>query len=257
LVSDNKPGTFTAAQVFPYHHMNSAPVILCDCVHTQLLPPDATAQLAGALQAAGVPFARVPDLCRLAATRDTRLAEWSRQPDLKIIACFPRAVRWLFHWAGHPLADDIAVLNLRRQLAADVAGQLGLPAAVPIPAASANGDWVPWFPVLDYDKCTNCDICRNFCAFGVYDQSDTGLVAVAHPQNCKNNCPACARMCPQGAIIFPKCADAAIAGGERLPGEAAAALPDPLSILSRDEINRLLAKRRERAAAFRAAQAGH
>jgi ferredoxin len=27
---------------------------------------------------------------------------------------------------------------------------------------------------------------------------------VVNPQGCKNNCPACARICPQTALIFPK-----------------------------------------------------
>ena len=40
--------------------------------------------------------------------------------------------------------------------------------------------------------------------FGVYSQDAEGRVRVTHPANCKNNCPACARICPEVAIIFPK-----------------------------------------------------
>ena len=27
--------------------------------------------------------------------------------------------------------------------------------------------WKPWFPVIDYDRCTNCMQCLSFCLFGV------------------------------------------------------------------------------------------
>jgi len=69
-------------------------------------------------------------------------------------------------------------------------------AFVPEPAA-----WVPWFPVIDYDRCVGCNQCANFCLFGVY--TTDGGVRVVRPDACKTNCPACARMCPRAAIIFP------------------------------------------------------
>jgi Pyruvate/2-oxoacid:ferredoxin oxidoreductase delta subunit len=73
-------------------------------------------------------------------------------------------------------------------------------------------DWVPWFPVIDYDRCVNCKQCMNFCLFGTYGLSDEGRVQVVKPSGCKTNCPACARMCPRQAIIFPKYPDSPING---------------------------------------------
>ena len=32
----------------------------------------------------------------------------------------------------------------------------------------ASGAWKPWFPVIDYDRCTNCMQCLTFCLFDVY-----------------------------------------------------------------------------------------
>ncbi|MEM9803556.1 MAG: hypothetical protein AAGA20_24785, partial [Planctomycetota bacterium] len=33
---------------------------------------------------------------------------------------------------------------------------------------SEPGAWTPWFPVIDYDRCTNCMQCLSFCLFDVY-----------------------------------------------------------------------------------------
>ena len=69
---------------------------------------------------------------------------------------------------------------------------------------TAPGTWKPWFPVIDYDRCTNCMQCLSFCLFDVYGVDKGGKLAVANPSNCKTNCPACSRVCPEVAIVFPK-----------------------------------------------------
>ncbi len=66
------------------------------------------------------------------------------------------------------------------------------------------GEWKPWFPVIDYDRCTNCMQCLSFCLFGVYDVDAEKQIDVKHPEKCKTNCPACSRVCPEVAILFPK-----------------------------------------------------
>ena len=70
--------------------------------------------------------------------------------------------------------------------------------------SSAPGSWKPWFPVIDYDRCTNCMQCLSFCLFDVYGVSQAGKLEVQEPTNCKTNCPACSRVCPEVAIVFPK-----------------------------------------------------
>ena len=67
-----------------------------------------------------------------------------------------------------------------------------------------SGQWTPWFPVIDYDRCTNCMQCLSFCLFGVYDVDEEKRIDVAHPERCKTLCPACSRVCPEVAILFPK-----------------------------------------------------
>lgn len=71
-------------------------------------------------------------------------------------------------------------------------------------ATAVPGAWKPWFPVIDFDRCTNCMQCLSFCLFGVYGASTEGGIQVQQPDNCKTNCPACSRVCPEAAIMFPK-----------------------------------------------------
>jgi NAD-dependent dihydropyrimidine dehydrogenase PreA subunit len=78
--------------------------------------------------------------------------------------------------------------------------------------------WIPWFPVIDYDRCTTCRQCLEFCLFDVYERDSAGRVRVARPANCKTNCPACARVCPEAAILFPKYATSPFNGDEVPPG---------------------------------------
>jgi len=66
------------------------------------------------------------------------------------------------------------------------------------------GVWKPWFPVIDYSRCTNCMQCLSFCLFDVYGVSGEGKIQVQNNDNCKTNCPACSRVCPEVAIMFPK-----------------------------------------------------
>jgi Pyruvate/2-oxoacid:ferredoxin oxidoreductase delta subunit len=70
--------------------------------------------------------------------------------------------------------------------------------------ATRHGEWKPWFPVIDYDRCTNCMQCLSFCLFGVYGVDASQKIQVQNNDNCKTNCPACSRVCPEAAIMFPK-----------------------------------------------------
>ena len=66
------------------------------------------------------------------------------------------------------------------------------------------GGWKPWFPVIDVGRCTNCMQCLTFCLFDVYGVSPEKQIRVQNPANCKTDCPACSRVCPEVAILFPK-----------------------------------------------------
>ena len=74
-----------------------------------------------------------------------------------------------------------------------------------------------WFPVIDYSRCTNCMECIDFCLFGVYGLDANEVILVEQPDLCRPGCPACSRVCPEDAIIFPHHSAPAIAGAR---GEA-------------------------------------
>lgn len=71
-----------------------------------------------------------------------------------------------------------------------------------------------WYPVIDFSRCTNCMECIDFCLFGVYGVDGAETILVEQPDNCRKGCPACSRVCPENAIIFPQHKAPAIAGAE-------------------------------------------
>jgi len=76
-----------------------------------------------------------------------------------------------------------------------------------------------WYPVIDYSRCTNCMECIDFCLFGVYGVDHADRILVEEQDNCKKGCPACSRVCPVNAIIFPEHKTPGIAGAEGGPAE--------------------------------------
>lgn len=188
-------------------------IVFCNCAYTRILPTRVKEKVRNELLAEGVEFEDVEDLCRLSANRDPKLGEMAAEPQLKIAACYPRAVKWLFHAAGEELKDDSTqFLNMREQDANEVCqGLLGREARVepdeePIktPTVQPSESWKPWFPVIDYDRCTNCMQCLSFCLFDVYGVNEDKKIQVQNPVKCKTDCPACSRVCPEAAILFPK-----------------------------------------------------
>ena len=71
-----------------------------------------------------------------------------------------------------------------------------------------------WYPVIDYSRCTNCMECIDFCLFGVYGVDSMETILVEQADNCRKGCPACSRVCPENAIIFPQHKAPAIAGSD-------------------------------------------
>jgi len=67
------------------------------------------------LSAANVAFEAVPDLCEMSAKQDPCLQHLLGDGQVRIAACYPRAVKWLFHAVGVTLPDSAQVCNMRTE----------------------------------------------------------------------------------------------------------------------------------------------
>jgi hypothetical protein len=100
-------------------------LVYCRCAYAQVVPKEVKDAVLERLAGAGVSFEAVADLCEMSARRDPRLQELAGSGDLRIAACYPRAVKWLFAAAGAPLpAEGVEVRNMRVEPAEDVGAAL-------------------------------------------------------------------------------------------------------------------------------------
>ena len=100
-------------------------ILYCHCQYANVVPKEVKDAVLRKLCESGVEFGAVADLCEMAARRDPALARLAAGGAVKIAACFPRAVKGLFHQAGADLpADGAEVLNMRVQSAEEVVAAL-------------------------------------------------------------------------------------------------------------------------------------
>jgi Pyruvate/2-oxoacid:ferredoxin oxidoreductase delta subunit len=182
------------------------------------------------------------DLCGLCAGDPKKLTDRiDSARRVLLIACHPRAVKLLLQYAGVINTEQISYFNMPEEdnqrfisVIEEITGHpLTFPGDQPITAKAKDGSevmadlqtgttlvqfdpsWTAWYPVIDHSRCIQCGQCVDFCLFGVYGKTEGG-VEVINPANCKDNCPACARICPGVAIVFPK-----YTGGGAIGGSAA------------------------------------
>jgi hypothetical protein len=95
--------------------MTNAPrIIYCHCQYAQVVPAEVKEAVLRKLADSGMAFDAVADLCEMSARQDPSLKRLADGGPVKIAACFPRAVKWLFHTAKADLPLDAAeVLNMR------------------------------------------------------------------------------------------------------------------------------------------------
>ena len=123
------------------------PILYCRCAYAKVLPEDVKDLVLERLIDSNLPFESVSDLCEMSARKDPGLVALSQQDGLRIVACYPRAVKWLFSAAGAAIQTDsnqsesnqsdsshsdakqpvyIEVVNMRTDSADTVCAKLGI-----------------------------------------------------------------------------------------------------------------------------------
>lgn len=59
-----------------------------------------------------------------------------------------------------------------------------------------------WYPIINYDLCSACRVCVEFCPNGVYVLSEDGYPVVAEPEKCIHGCHGCENQCLLEAIGY-------------------------------------------------------
>ena len=95
--------------------MSSPPRILyCHCAYARVVPEEVKIAVLERLTASSIAFDAVADLCEMSAKGDPALQALADAPCVKIAACYPRAVKWLFSAAGAPLSSEgVEIVNMR------------------------------------------------------------------------------------------------------------------------------------------------
>ncbi len=109
------------------------------------------------------------------------------------------------------IAKELTTPVVGLNVIGDTASSLSKPAPQPVESTPPRRRW---YPVIDFSRCTNCMECIDFCLFGVYGIDAAETILVEQPDNCRKGCPACSRVCPENAIIFPQHKSPAIAGAD-------------------------------------------
>jgi heterodisulfide reductase subunit A-like polyferredoxin len=187
----------------------SKKVFYCHC-GANLIGADRLSAISEYIRQTGHPFVQISDLCGCSVNRKNETLDiFNATDEALIIACYPRAVKLLLENCGIDHQSlKISYLNFREldndQLFSEIHSFLaGETKSGDFIHLQSDKNWPSWYPMIDYARCTNCGQCADFCLFGVYEKQENRVIVV-HPHGCKNNCPACGRICPQTAIVFPK-----------------------------------------------------
>ena len=100
-------------------------IVYCHCAYAQVVPPDVKQHVLRELTDREVAFEAVPDLCEMAARKDPSLAGIAGGGPVRLAACYPRAVKWLFVSAGSPLPETgVEIVNMRTATADEAAAAM-------------------------------------------------------------------------------------------------------------------------------------
>lgn len=167
--------------------------------------------------------------------------EEEEKPPTKGIGALDVPERWIYALDLRDHADHRTYVDEVKRIAAECQARReskAAPALVQLGVATKLASFAPeqllaqpgrrWYPVIDYSRCTNCLECLDFCLFGVYGVDSLERILVENQDACKKGCPACSRVCPENAIMFPEHKTPGIAGA---PGSSVSGLKIDLTRL--------------------------
>ena len=100
-------------------------ILYCNCSYAQVVPREVKAAVLQRLLDSGLAFEAVGDLCEMSARKDPSLKRLAEGGAVKVAACYPRAVKWLFAAGNAPLDPGVTeVLNMRVQSGEEVVAAL-------------------------------------------------------------------------------------------------------------------------------------
>ena len=96
-------------------------ILFCHCNYAQVVPGEVKQGVLEGLCQSGRAFEAVADLCEMSARRDPALKRLAAgEEPVKVAACYPRAVKWLFGSCQANLSGDrTEVVNMRELSAED------------------------------------------------------------------------------------------------------------------------------------------
>jgi len=201
-------------------------ILFCQCgggiIHSERLK-----QIEEYLRQTNADIIKLSDLCGLAALDKGALNNILRAgSDYLIIGCYSRTMKLLLEQIQIDFTQiPVKYVNYTELTNEQIFQEITLfskdnSQEHSFQEVKSSSEWPSWYPIVDYSRCSACGQCADFCLFRVYTKNEN-KVEVTNPQGCKNNCPACARICPQTAIIFPKYKHGGSIGGSEIIDEIA------------------------------------
>ncbi|WP_321308552.1 hypothetical protein [Marinifilum fragile] len=220
----------------------SKQIFICGCEKDGKIEKESVQKLIETLEEKNIGFTYIEDMCGTILKNPDDLESLYTTEDAVVFGCQARAMQNLVDNSGRRIEESTTTYHHidddKEELISSLESGTGEPLKI-----KYSDDWKPWYPVIDYERCNGCRKCLNFCLFSVYSVEDDGSVVVSASANCKDMCPACARVCPQNAIIFPKHAESPIDGGEGDGSENEKT--DILEQIQNDDVYSVLSARRK------------
>ncbi len=217
-------------------------VYICNCKNDGKLEKEKINNLTKVLSTCDVDITQIEDICASVIENPKSLQNLFQNKKTTLFACEPRAMEWLLKYIDINKSDiDYHNINSFKLESVNTMFETG------VSSQNTTINYVdktkPWYPIIDFERCTHCLKCLNFCLFGVYTIDKNKKIAVENPMNCKDMCPACSRVCPEQAIIFPKHSDSSLSGKiiENIDEDS-----NLIEEMQNDDIYNVLEKRRKK-----------